>query len=134
MRCSRTQKRPVPCGWNGDATRRPGISGASAWWMPTALLLIAMVLIAAVLSLAFEGPGGSLPAQSGGLAGLLGGLSILGQALLHNGRLVDVLALLNNVQVHEAGELGVVVLNGVELLAVVPVHHAEVRERPLERG
>ena len=44
----------------------------TAWWMPTALLLIAMALIATVLALAFEGPGGTLPAQSGGLAGLLG--------------------------------------------------------------
>ncbi|WP_086739599.1 DNA translocase FtsK [Erythrobacter colymbi] len=44
----------------------------TAWWMPTALLLIAMTLIATVLSLAFEGPGGTLPAQAGGLAGLLG--------------------------------------------------------------
>ena len=44
----------------------------TAWWMPTALLLIAMTLIATVLSLAFQGPGGTLPAQSGGLAGLLG--------------------------------------------------------------
>lgn len=44
----------------------------TAWWMPTALLLIAMTLIATVLSLAFSGPGGTLPAQSGGLAGLLG--------------------------------------------------------------
>jgi S-DNA-T family DNA segregation ATPase FtsK/SpoIIIE len=40
--------------------------------MPTALLLIAMALIATVLSLAFEGPGGTLPAQAGGLSGLLG--------------------------------------------------------------
>ena len=44
----------------------------TAWWMPTALLLIAMTLTATVLSLAFEGPGGTLPAQAGGLAGLLG--------------------------------------------------------------
>jgi DNA segregation ATPase FtsK/SpoIIIE, S-DNA-T family len=44
----------------------------TAWWMPTALLLIAMALIATVLALAFQGPGGTLPAQSGGLAGLLG--------------------------------------------------------------
>jgi S-DNA-T family DNA segregation ATPase FtsK/SpoIIIE len=51
---------------NGDAPE------TTAWWVPTALLLIAMALIAAVLSLAFEGPGGTLPAQSGGLAGLLG--------------------------------------------------------------
>jgi S-DNA-T family DNA segregation ATPase FtsK/SpoIIIE len=51
---------------NGDAPE------TTAWWMPTALLLIAMTLIATVLSLVFEGPGGSLPAQSGGLAGLIG--------------------------------------------------------------
>jgi S-DNA-T family DNA segregation ATPase FtsK/SpoIIIE len=44
----------------------------TAWWMPTALLLIAMTLIATVLSLAFTGPGGTLPAQAGGLSGLLG--------------------------------------------------------------
>ncbi|MBU7579126.1 MAG: DNA translocase FtsK 4TM domain-containing protein [Porphyrobacter sp.] len=51
---------------NGDAPE------TTAWWMPTALLLIAMTLIATVLSLAFPGPGGTLPAQAGGLAGLLG--------------------------------------------------------------
>jgi len=51
---------------NGDAPE------TTAWWMPTALLLIAMTLVATVLSLMFEGPGGTLPAQSGGLAGLLG--------------------------------------------------------------
>jgi len=44
----------------------------TAWWMPAALLLLAMTLIATVLSLAFDGPGGTLPAQAGGLAGLLG--------------------------------------------------------------
>ncbi|MCZ8370971.1 MAG: DNA translocase FtsK 4TM domain-containing protein [Porphyrobacter sp.] len=44
----------------------------TAWWMPAALLLIAITLIATVLALAFQGPGGTLPAQSGGLAGLLG--------------------------------------------------------------
>lgn len=44
----------------------------TAWWMPAALLLIAMALIATVLSLAFPGPGGTLPAQAGGLSGLLG--------------------------------------------------------------
>ncbi len=44
----------------------------TAWWMPAALLLIAMTLIATVLSLAFPGPGGTLPAQAGGLSGLLG--------------------------------------------------------------
>jgi S-DNA-T family DNA segregation ATPase FtsK/SpoIIIE len=44
----------------------------TAWWMPTALLLIAMSLIATVLALTFTGPGWTLPAQAGGLAGLLG--------------------------------------------------------------
>jgi S-DNA-T family DNA segregation ATPase FtsK/SpoIIIE len=44
----------------------------TAWWLPTALLLIAMTLIATVLSLIFTDPGGTLPAQAGGLAGLLG--------------------------------------------------------------
>jgi DNA segregation ATPase FtsK/SpoIIIE, S-DNA-T family len=51
---------------NGDAPE------TTPWWLPTGLLLIAMTLIATVLSLAFEGPGGTLPAQAGGLAGLLG--------------------------------------------------------------
>ena len=44
----------------------------TAWWKPAALLLIAMTCLATVLGLAFEGPGGTLPAQPGGLAGLLG--------------------------------------------------------------
>ena len=48
----------------------------TSWWMPAALLLIAMSLIATVLSLAFEGPGGTLPAQAGGLTGLLGASAI----------------------------------------------------------
>jgi S-DNA-T family DNA segregation ATPase FtsK/SpoIIIE len=48
----------------------------TAWWMPTALLLIAMSLIATVLSLVFEGPGGTLPAQAGGLTGLLGASAV----------------------------------------------------------
>jgi S-DNA-T family DNA segregation ATPase FtsK/SpoIIIE len=51
---------------NGEAPE------TTAWWMPTALLLIAMTLVATVLSLVFQGPGGTLPAQAGGLAGLLG--------------------------------------------------------------
>jgi S-DNA-T family DNA segregation ATPase FtsK/SpoIIIE len=42
------------------------------WWLPTGLLLIAMTLLSSVLSLAFPGPGGTLPAQAGGLVGLLG--------------------------------------------------------------
>lgn len=55
---------------NGDAPE------TTAWWMPTALLLIAMTLIATVLSLGFEGPGGTLPAQAGGLTGLLGASAV----------------------------------------------------------
>jgi DNA segregation ATPase FtsK/SpoIIIE, S-DNA-T family len=51
---------------NGDTPE------TTAWWMPTALLLIAMTLIATTLTFAFPGPGGTLPAQTGGLAGLLG--------------------------------------------------------------
>ncbi len=42
------------------------------WWRPTGLLLLGMALLACVLSLAFEGPGGTLPASMGGLVGLLG--------------------------------------------------------------
>jgi len=51
---------------NGDAPE------TTPWWLPAGLLLIAMTLIAAVLALAFQSPGGTLPAQAGGLAGLLG--------------------------------------------------------------
>ncbi len=46
------------------------------WWLPTAMLLLAMVLLSTVLSLIFEGPGGTLPAQSGGVSGLLGAAAI----------------------------------------------------------
>jgi S-DNA-T family DNA segregation ATPase FtsK/SpoIIIE len=42
------------------------------WWLPTGLLLIAMVLLSTVLALAFDTPGGTLPAQLGGVSGLLG--------------------------------------------------------------
>lgn len=55
---------------NGDAPE------TTAWWMPTALLLIAMSLIATVLSLVFASPGGTLPAQAGGLTGLLGAAAV----------------------------------------------------------
>ncbi|MFN4021075.1 MAG: DNA translocase FtsK 4TM domain-containing protein [Erythrobacter sp.] len=51
---------------NGDEAE------TTPWWLPTGLLLIAMTLLSTVLSLAFDGPGGTLPAQAGGLAGLLG--------------------------------------------------------------
>ncbi|MEL7198069.1 MAG: DNA translocase FtsK 4TM domain-containing protein [Pseudomonadota bacterium] len=52
------------------------------WWLPTGLLLVAMVLIATVLTLAFAGPGGSLPAQVGGISGLLGASAVEGIASL----------------------------------------------------
>ena len=42
------------------------------WWRPLALLLFAMALLATVLSLAFDKPGGTLPASLGGVSGLLG--------------------------------------------------------------
>ncbi len=42
------------------------------WWRPVGMLLLAMALLATVLSLAFEGPGGTLPASMGGVTGLLG--------------------------------------------------------------
>ncbi len=43
-----------------------------AWWRPIGVLLFAMALLATVLALIFTGPGGSLPASLGGIAGLLG--------------------------------------------------------------
>ncbi|MEP0189589.1 MAG: DNA translocase FtsK 4TM domain-containing protein [Erythrobacter sp.] len=46
------------------------------WWMPTGLLLIAMVLLSCVLRLALDGPGGTLPAGLGGVSGLLSGNAI----------------------------------------------------------
>jgi S-DNA-T family DNA segregation ATPase FtsK/SpoIIIE len=46
------------------------------WWLPTGMLLVAMVLLGTVLSLAFENAGGTLPAQLGGVSGLLGGAAI----------------------------------------------------------
>ncbi len=48
----------------------------TSWWLPTGLLLLAMVLIATVLTLAFENQGGTLPAQIGGVSGLLGASAI----------------------------------------------------------
>jgi len=46
------------------------------WWLPTGLLLVAIALLGTVLSLAFDRTGGTLPAQSGGVAGLLGAIGI----------------------------------------------------------
>lgn len=42
------------------------------WWRPALVLLLAMALLATVLSLAFDAPGGALPASLGGVSGLLG--------------------------------------------------------------
>ncbi len=50
-----------------DTTRR---------WLPLGLLLLAMVLLSSVLALTFEGPISTLPAQAGGIAGLLGAAAI----------------------------------------------------------
>lgn len=46
------------------------------WWRPIGVLLLAMTLLATVLSLAFTQPGGSLPASMGGISGLLGAKAI----------------------------------------------------------
>ena len=56
-----------PDGDDGEGTR---------WWLPTGLLLIAMVLFGTVLSLAFDRTSGTLPAQLGGVSGLLGATGI----------------------------------------------------------
>ena len=42
------------------------------WWQPIAMLVLAIALLATVLSLALDGPGGEMPASAGGLTGLLG--------------------------------------------------------------
>ena len=52
------------------------------WWLPTGLLLIAMILFGTVLSLAFERTGGTLPAQLGGVSGLLGAAGLKAGAAL----------------------------------------------------
>ena len=52
------------------------------WWRPLGVLLIAMTLLGTVLSLTFTQPGGSLPASSGGIAGLLGAKAIRASAAL----------------------------------------------------
>jgi S-DNA-T family DNA segregation ATPase FtsK/SpoIIIE len=48
------------------------------WWRPVCMLLIAMLLIATVLALWIDEPGGTLPASWGGLAGLLGAMAVTG--------------------------------------------------------
>ncbi len=52
------------------------------WWRPAGLLLLAMVLLGTVLALTFTGPGGSLPASTGGIAGLLGAKALRAAAAL----------------------------------------------------
>ncbi|WP_298471154.1 DNA translocase FtsK 4TM domain-containing protein [uncultured Erythrobacter sp.] len=52
------------------------VDESTRWWLPTGLLLIAMVLFGTVLSLAFDNAGGTLPAQLGGVSGLLGASAI----------------------------------------------------------
>ncbi|MBV7265328.1 DNA translocase FtsK [Erythrobacter ani] len=53
-----------------------GEAETTRWWLPMGLLLIAMVCLGTVLSLAFDSPGGTLPAQLGGTSGLLGARGI----------------------------------------------------------
>ncbi len=62
--------------------------GRTRWWRPTGLLLLSMALLGTVLALAFDRPGGSLPASLGGITGLLGAQAISAVA----GRLGDGIA------------------------------------------
>ena len=48
-----------------------GEDEGTRWWLPLGMLVLAMTLISTVLALAFDGPGGTLPAQAGGISGLL---------------------------------------------------------------
>jgi len=50
----------------------PEAEETTRWWGPLALLALAMALLSTVLAIALPSPGGSLPAQLGGLTGLLG--------------------------------------------------------------
>jgi len=52
------------------------------WWRPSGVLLFAMALLATVLALAFDQPGGSLPARMGGISGLLGAKAVQALAAL----------------------------------------------------
>ena len=53
-----------------------GEEDTTRWWLPLGMLLLAMILLSTVLSLAFEGPRGNLPAQMGGISGLLGAAAL----------------------------------------------------------
>ncbi|GFM27854.1 DNA segregation ATPase FtsK/SpoIIIE [Novosphingobium sp. PY1] len=46
------------------------------WWRPVGMLAFAMILVATVLSLWIDEPGGTLPASWGGITGLLGAKAI----------------------------------------------------------
>ncbi len=48
----------------------------TSWWVPAGLLMLAMSLLATVLSLTFDSNTSTLPAQVGGVAGLLGKAAI----------------------------------------------------------
>ncbi|MEM7702719.1 MAG: DNA translocase FtsK 4TM domain-containing protein [Pseudomonadota bacterium] len=50
----------------------PDAEENTRWWGPLALLALAMALLSTVLAIALPSPGGTLPAQLGGLTGLLG--------------------------------------------------------------
>ncbi|MEL7517601.1 MAG: DNA translocase FtsK 4TM domain-containing protein [Pseudomonadota bacterium] len=50
----------------------PDAEENTRWWGPLTLLGIAMALLSTVLAIALPSPGGTLPAQLGGLTGLLG--------------------------------------------------------------
>ncbi|MGB3471575.1 MAG: DNA translocase FtsK 4TM domain-containing protein, partial [Erythrobacter sp.] len=58
-----------------DVEQDDGLEAApdtTRWWLPLGMLLLAMTLLSSVLALALPAPGGTLPAQLGGLSGLLG--------------------------------------------------------------
>ncbi|OCC23849.1 cell division protein FtsK [Croceicoccus estronivorus] len=46
------------------------------WWRAVGILVFAMALLSTVMALTFDGPGGSLPASTGGITGLLGAAGI----------------------------------------------------------
>ena len=68
-------------GETGDAVSQE----PARWWLPAGLLLVAMILLGTVLSLAFDRGADTLPAQYGGIAGLLGAAGIEAVALRFGG-------------------------------------------------
>ncbi|WP_068071080.1 FtsK/SpoIIIE family DNA translocase [Novosphingobium lentum] len=67
---------------DADIDAEEDLAPPTRWWRPTLLLLFAMALIGTTLSLTFTGPGGTLPAGLGGLAGLLGAAAVHGMTRL----------------------------------------------------